>query len=179
MLIMPLTPNAENKDLYFNEWSRRDRKSSLQSYHPIMKSRGKMFQLHERYYPGIMILEIPPWFEGVISVEYWKASLRKFNDVLFEWWRPGDRVRNHSLFLSFLCLPLMCCICALDETTARKKTQCINAMKPICEKFTEETPLKWSVDFIHEENELMISRDLSVVGIELSLSLKNPKDGAN
>lgn len=100
---MPLTPNAENKDLYFNEWSRRDRKSSLQSYHPIMKSRGKIFQLHERYYPGIMILEIPPWFEGVISVEDWKASLRKFNDVLFEWWRPGDRVRNHSLFLSFLC----------------------------------------------------------------------------
>ncbi len=166
----------ENRDLYFNLWSRKNRDNSLKSYHPVMPSRGKKFQLHERYYPGINYLDMPPWFEGIISSDDWKSSLRKFNDTLYSWWRPGDRARNYALFVAWLFLPLLCCISALDETTPRKKTQCINAMKSICEQLTKETPLKWSVDFQELNDNVMISPDLTFIGIELCVSVKYPQN---
>ncbi len=172
MIILQNKRNNEDKDLYFNCWYRKDRNNLLQSYHTVMPSRGKMFQLYEGYYPGINSLEMPPWFDGKVSPEVWKVSLRKFNETLYNWWRPGDRVRNYTLFVSWLFLPLMCCICALDETAVRKKKQCIHAMKSICEKLTEETPLRWSVDFRQLSEDVMVTPDLSYVSLELCVALK-------
>jgi hypothetical protein len=165
---------------FFHNWHLLDLNDPYRtSTHLLFPTRQRSNDVCTDYFPAIAILELPPWYAEVVSDVEWKSDIRKFNEALMNWWRPGDNCRSASLLGAPLLLFPLICFWACDEQgqccfTNRKKRQLIDVMRDICAQLTSSSRFEWIVEWRPEAMERANVSEYDVKSVQLRIKAKSP-----
>jgi hypothetical protein len=95
-------------------WEMEEEEEDMACRYEVL--RYKHMKRHD-YYPGVEAVEIPACYKDLITKHEWEDKLFRLNTEIYNWWSPGNKVRNMSYMLGTICLLIPCLFvyAAMDE----------------------------------------------------------------